>query len=103
MNVAVGHVKENGADVTVYSLEDSQSRYQKAAFVGGATFVQLITKGIGLFHTFAIPWYLNDTEDEYLDLDRYKPIEIEWYPYEAGNTHRLILEKPIGQGPGEFA
>jgi hypothetical protein len=103
MSVAVGHVKENGADVTVYSLEDSQSRYQKAAFVGGATFVQLITKGIGLFHTFAIPWYQNDTEDEYLDLDRYKPIEIEWYGYKDDNTHRIILEKPIGQGPAEYA
>mgnify|MGYP001081141765 CR=1 FL=1 len=101
--IANSHIKEDGADVTVYSFEDSRDRYQKAAFVGGATLIQAISKGVGLFHTFAIPFYMQDTEDEYLDLDRYKPIEIEWYGFKLNNTHRIILEKPIGQGPSEYA
>jgi len=101
--VAMSHIKEDGADVTVLSLEDSRDRYQKAAFIGGCTFYQALIHGIGLFHTFEIPFYVADTEDEYLDLDRYKPIEIEWYGFKDDNTHRIILEKPIGQGPAEYA
>jgi len=101
--IANSHIKENGADVTVYSFEDQRDRYQRAAFIGGATFIQAISKGVGLFHTFAIPFYVDDLEAEYLDLAAYKPVEIEWYGFKDDNTHRIILEKPIGQGPGEFA
>ena len=100
--IAMSHIKENGADVTVLSLEDSRDRYQKVAYVGGATFYQAIPMGVGLFHTFEIPFYIKDVEDEYLDLATYKPIEIEWYGYKDDNTHRIILEKPMSQGPGGY-
>ena len=102
LGVAMSHIKENGADVTVCSLEDSQNRYQKVAFAGTGTFYQAAIQGIGLFHTFEIPFYNADEEAEYLNLDQYKPVEIEWYGYKANNTHRIILEKPIGQGPASF-
>lgn len=101
--VAMSHIKENGADVTVCSLEDSRDRYQKVAFAGTGTFYQAAIQGIGLFHTFEIPFYTDDEEAEYLNLDAYKPVEIEWYGYKDDNTHRIILEKPIGQGASEFA
>jgi hypothetical protein len=101
--IAMSHIKENGADVTVCSLEDNNNRYQKVAFAGTGTFYQAAIQGIGLFHTFEIPWFTTDMEQEYLNLDQYKPIEIEWYGHKQNNTHRIILEKPIGQGSNEFA
>lgn len=101
---AISHIKENGADVTVSSLADSRDRYQALAFAGGSTFYQALIQGVGLFHTFEIPFYLpSDIESNYLNLDSYKPVEIEWYSAAAGNTHRLVLEKPITQGPAGYA
>ena len=101
--VAISQIKENGASVTVNALEDSQNRYQILSYSGSGTFYQAIIQGLGLFHTFAIPFYTEDEETEYLNLDAYKPVEIEWYGYKKDNTHRIILEKPIGQGPSEYA
>jgi len=102
-SVAMSHIKENGADVTVLSLEDRRDRYQRCAFVGGATFYQAIARGQFPFHCFEIPWGLVDEEAHWLDLAKYKPIEIEWYGHKDDNTHRVILEQPIGQGPGSYA
>lgn len=94
---------ESAADATVGSLSASRDRYQAMTFVGGASNYQVLIQGIGLFHTFEIPFYLpQDEEASYLNLDAYKPIEIEWYTYATSHTHRLILEKPIGQGPASF-
>jgi len=101
--VAISQIKENGASVTVNALEDSQNRYQILSYAGTSTFYQAIIQGLGLFHTFAIPFYTEDEESEYLNLETYKPVEIEWYGYKKDNTHRVILEKPIGQGPAEYA
>lgn len=102
-SVAMAHI-ENAADVTVLSLKDSRDRFQTVNFAGTTTFYQAIIQGVGLFHTFAIPFYTkDDMEAEYLDLATYKPVEIEWYGYKDDNTHRIILEKPIGQGSAEFA
>ena len=103
LGVSMSHIKENGVDVTVSSLEDNRNRYQALAFAGGSTFYQVLIHGIGLFHTFEIPFYITDIESEYLNLETYKPVEIEWYGYKDDNTHRMVLEKPIGQGPGEYA
>jgi len=95
---------EAAADTTTPSLSDSRDRYQAMTFIGGADYYQVISQGVGLFHTFEIPYYLPaDEEANYLNLDQYKPVEIEWYGYKDDNTHRIILEKPIGQGPTEFA
>ena len=95
---------ENAADATLSSLEGSNDRYHKYKFVGGGTQDDVITHGCGLFHTFEIPFYLpQDVETGYLDLATYKPIEIEWYGYKDDNTHRIVLEKPVPQGPGEYA
>ena len=92
------------ADSTVGSLGDDRDRYQTMTFIGGASYYHVLTHGIGLFHTFEIPFYLPDDEEAtYLNLDAYKPVEIEWYGYKDDNTHRIILEKPIGQGPAEYA
>jgi hypothetical protein len=96
-------ISEGGADTTLSAFEDEQGRFQKLNFAGSAIFNQAIARGYGLFHTFAIPWFTEDEETEYLDLDRYKPVEIEWYGANYYNTHRIILEKPIGQGPSEYA
>jgi hypothetical protein len=103
LGVAMSYISENGASVTETSLEDSQDRYQIASYKGDSTFYQALIHGIGLFHTFAIPFYIEDEESEYLNLETYKPVEIEWYGYKKDNTHRVILEKPIGQGPSEYA
>ena len=96
-------ISEGGADTTLSAFEDEQGRFQKLNFAGSAIFNQAISRGYGLFHTFEIPWFIQDEEAEYLDLDRYKPVEIEWYGYNYYNTHRIILEKPIGQGANEYA
>jgi len=92
------------ADTTMPQFEDQRDRFQKMGFVGTTNFEQLLIHGVGLFHTFELPFYLPDDEEPtYLNLDAYKPVEIEWYGYKDDNTHRIILEKPIGQGPAEFA
>lgn len=94
----------DSADATLPSLEDSRDRYSKLGFAGGVTFYQAMMQGVGLFHTFELPFYLpDDIETNYLNLANYKPVEIEWYAHKEDNTHRIVLEKPIGQGPSEFA
>lgn len=94
----------DSADATLPSVEDSRDRFQKLGYAGGVTQLQLHMLGVGLFHTFEIPFYKpDDIEAQYLDLATYKPVEIEWYGYKDDNTHRIILEKPIGQGAAEFA
>lgn len=103
LGVAVGPCGDS-ADATLPSVEDSRDRYQKLGFAGGVTQLQAFMLGVGLFHTFEIPFYIpDDLESQYLNLANYKPIEIEWYGYKDDNTHRIILEKPIGQGASEFA
>jgi hypothetical protein len=102
-SIAMGHIGTGAADVTRNLLDDSQSRYQVLNFAGAAPFYSTINRGYGLFHTFEIPWFVDDEETEYLNLEQYKPIEIEWYGYNYYNTHRMILEKPIGQGANEYA
>lgn len=95
---------EGTADATVGSLPDARDRYQAMSYIGGQSYYQALIHGIGLFHTFEIPFYSDaDLESDYLSLDQYKPVEIEWYGYKDDNTHRIILEKPIGQGASEFA
>jgi len=93
------------ADTDSYppAMDDAQGRYQIPKADGTGVWYQAISKGYGLFHTFAIPFYVNDLETEYLDLATYKPVEIEWYGYKDDNTHRLVLEKPVGQGPAGYA
>lgn len=93
----------DSADATLPSLEDQRDRYQKLGFAGGVTQLQMSMLGVGLFHTFEIPFYVKDEEEEYLNLANYGAVEIDWYGYKDDNTHRIILEKPIGQGPSEFA
>ena len=94
----------DSADATLPSMEDSRDRYQKLGYAGGVTQLQIAMMGVGLFHTFEIPFYcVQDIESEYLDLANYSPVEIEWYGYKDDNTHRIVLEKPIGQGSNEFA
>jgi hypothetical protein len=100
--VAMSHIKENGADVTVCSLNDSRDRFQTVAYAGGGTFYQAVAHGVGFRHTFEIPWFTDDEEAEYLNLDAYKPVEIEWYGYNYYNTHRIILEKPVAQGSAGY-
>ena len=101
--VAISQI-ENSGDTYVTSLEGSRDRYQKCKYAGNTQNYQALIQGMGLFHTFEIPFYLpDDEESNYLDLERYKPVEIEWYGYKDDNTHRVILEKPIGQGPAEYA
>ena len=95
---------ENATLVVPNSLEGSTDRYHKFKTVGSDIQDDVIVTGCGLFHTFEIPFYLpSDAEEQYLDLEKYKPIEIEWYGHKDDNTHRVILEKPVAQGPGEFA
>lgn len=94
----------DSADATVTSEEDSRDRYAKHNFAGGGVMLQTVIQGVGLFHTFEVPFYLvQDEETHYLNIANYKPIEIEWYAHKQDNTHRMILEKPIGQGAGNFA
>ena len=100
---AMAHIKEDGVDVTVLSLEDSRDRYQRVAFAGTATFYQLVSKGQFPFHCFEIPFCDPDVEASYLDMNKYKPIECEWYGFKDDNTHRTILESPVAQGPGGYA
>lgn len=102
LDVAISSIDESGAIKTPPNMEDSQNRYQKVANAGTATFYNAVMRGIGLFHTFDIPWYTADEEAEYLNLDAYKPIEIEWYGYKKDNTHRIILEKPVAQGSAGY-
>jgi len=103
VSVALGSIDESGSIKTPPNIGDSRDRYQVVANVGTNTFYNATIQGVGLFHTFEIPWHVNDEEAEYLNLEQYKPVEIEWYTYNIYHTHRLILEKPIGQGPSEFA
>lgn len=104
LEVAVSALSQTSTHGTPPCLEDSRDRYQKIAAAGTATWYQALIRGIGLFHTFEIPFYLpDDLESNYFNLDTYKPVEIEWYGHKDDHTHRIILEKPIGQGPAEFA
>lgn len=99
-----GAQMETAGDLAPVVWQERRERFQKVLTAGGAAIVQAAVQGVGLFHTFEIPFYLpEDIESAYLNLDTYKPIEIEWYGYLDNNTHRIILEKPIGQGPAEFA
>ena len=94
---------ENTGDITASSLEGSNDRYHKYKFVGSGIQDDVIVTGVGYLHTFEIPFYLpNDTEANYLNLDTWKPIEIEWYGYKDDHTHRMILEMPMGQGPAGY-
>lgn len=93
----------DSADVHVVSVEDSRDRFHKFGYATGPTMVQQHILGTGLYHTFEIPFFAKDEETEYLDLLKYAAIEVEWFGYKDDNTHRIVLEKPIGQGPGEFA
>jgi len=102
-SIVMSPISEGGADTTQSAFEDEQGRFQKLNFAGSAILNQAISRGYGLFHTFEIPWFVADEESEYLNLETYKPVEIEWYGYNYYNTHRIILEKPIGQGPAEYA
>jgi hypothetical protein len=103
VSVAIGSIDESGTIKTPPNIADQRDRYQVVANVGTNTFYNATIQGVGLFHTFEIPWHVTDEEAEYLNLEQYKPVEIEWYTYNIYHTHRLILEKPIGQGPSEFA
>jgi len=95
---------ENSTLVVPNSLEGSNDRYHKFKNVGSDIQDDVVVTGCGLFSTFEIPFYLpRDDETQYLDLALYKPIEIEWYGHKDDNTHRIILEKPVTQGPGEYA
>ena len=95
---------ERAADGLYPSPPDSRDRYQALSYSAGTELLQALVQGVGLFHTFEIPFYLpDDLEANYLNLETYKPVEIEWYGYKDDNTHRMVLEKPIGQGPGEYA
>lgn len=102
-SITMGHITDGAADVTRHGLQDEQTRFQTLNFAGASPMYKATNRGYGLFHTFEIPFYTQDEESEYLNLDTYKPIEIEWYGYNYYNTHRIILEKPIGQGANEFA
>jgi len=93
----------DSADATLPSVEDSRDRFQKLGFAGGVTQLQLKMIGLGLFHTFEIPFYDKDEESEYFNLANYTPVETEMYAHKDDFTYRVILEKPIGQGPSEFA
>jgi hypothetical protein len=93
-----------GSAATPPTGAGERDRWQIVNDVGTCTDYGLLCLGVGLFHTFEIPFYLpNDVEAEYLDLATYKPIEIEWQAAYKDNTHRIILEKPVGQGAGEYA
>jgi hypothetical protein len=102
-SIAVSAVNDAAATVYAPVLGDEQGRFQVLKYVGTSIFYQAIARGYGLFHTFEIPWYTEDEESEYLNLEVYKPIEIEWFGSNYYNTHRIILEKPIGQGAAEYA
>ena len=102
-SIVANAINDAAAAGTPPTLDDSQDRYQVARDTGTCKWYQALAKGYGLFDTFAIPFYVEDLEAEYLDLDAYKPVEIEFYGYKDDLTHRVILEKPIGQGPAEYA
>jgi len=100
--VAIANLMDT-ADTTQASTEDSSDRFQKLGYAAAVTMLQAHVQGIGLFHTFEIPFYLPDDEEaNYLNLEQYKPVEIEWYAVNDDHTHRIVLEKPIGQGPASF-
>lgn len=103
LGIAAVADKQSAAAGTPPTFGGSRDRFQCPVAVGTCDDYQAIIQGVGLFHTFEIPWYTTDMEAEYLNLDQYKPIEIEWYGYKDDHTHRIILEKPIGQGSNEFA
>jgi len=95
---------EASADQVQPSIGDSRDRFQALSYVGVGNVTSVNILGCGLFGTWEIPYYIpDDLEAAYLDLDRWKPIELEWYGADKYNTHRVILEKPIGQGPAEYA
>jgi hypothetical protein len=85
------------------AMGGSRDRFQACIHVGTVTDFDAIVSGVGLFHTFEIPWFVNDLEEEYLDLSMVSPVEIESYASNYYYAHKTILEKPIGQGPSEFA
>lgn len=94
----------DSADAALPSVADSRDRYSTLDYAGGVTLYQALMHGVGLFHTFEIPFYLpEDLEQYYFNLANYKPVEIEWYANKDDHTHRIVLEKPIGQGSSEFA
>lgn len=95
--------KQSAAAGTPPTFGGSRDRYQCPVAVGTCDDYQAHVLGVGLFHTFEIPWFTTDMEAEYLNLDTYKPIEIEWYGYKQNNTHRIILEKPVTQGSAGFS
>lgn len=101
--VAASHLSSDGTDGKPPTFDDSQDRFQAPKNITSVERYHAMVKGYGVFHTFAILFYVDDLETEYLDLDAYKPVEIEFYGHKDDCTHRIILEKPVGQGPGEYA
>lgn len=85
------------------TMEGDRERYQAVINVGTVTDFDAIIAGVGLFHTFEIPWFVKDEEEEYLDLSLMSPVEIRSYASNYYYAHKTILEKPVGQGPSEFA
>ena len=100
---ATGAVGMAGAYLPA-GIGDNRDRFQNLTYAGSTvTMCQVKAMGVGLFHTFDIPFYIKDEETEYLNLANYNPIETEIYAHFDDFTYRMILEKPIGQGPAEFA
>lgn len=102
LGVATGPVGQ-ASTYTAPGIGDNRDRFQNVTYVGNATMIQLKAFGAGLFHTWEIPFYIKDLETEYLNLANYGPVETEWYAHKEDHAYRMILEKPIGQGPTEFA
>jgi hypothetical protein len=100
--MAVAADKQSAAAGTPPTMKGDRDRFQAIKYVGTCDDYQAVIQGVGLFHTFEIPFYSADEETEYLNLDTYKPVEIESYAADYYYTHRIILEKPIGQGPASF-
>ena len=81
------------------TMSGDRDRFQHNINVGTVTDYNAIITGVGLFHTFEIPFFVKDEESEYLDLATYAPIEIESYASNYYYTHRTVLEQPVVQGP----
>jgi len=100
---ATGPVGMAGANLPA-GIDDNRDRFQNLTYIGNTvSMCQVKAMGIGLFHTFEIPFYDKDEETEYFNLASYTPVETEIYAHKDDFTYRVILEKPIGQGPSEFA
>lgn len=103
INTVGSSFKQGGGDASDYcELEDTNDRFQKCGALGDQTHLDMITKGVGYYHTLVLFDAKLAPEEEYLDPAKMAPgkgtVRERWYCATADHTFRTCLNVPVEQG-----